>query len=91
MNNSQLYHNVYAIHCTLRTFCHTCMTSPSCYRNVPAKKRALWNMEEKLALVSIKDFQENAKRKLDKNAYLYYSSGALSEQTLHDNVNAYKG
>ena len=48
-------------------------------------------MEEKLALVSIKDFQENAKRKLDKNAYLYYSSGALSEQTLHDNVNAYKG
>ena len=56
------------------------MTSPSCYRNVPAKKRAsaLWKMEEKLALVSIKDFQENAKRKLDKNAYLYYSSGALA-------------
>ena len=47
-------------------------------------------MEEKLALVSIKDFHENAKRKLDKNAYLYYSSGALSEQTIQDNVNAYK-
>ena len=40
--------------------------------------------------VCIDDIAELAKQKLDRNAYNYYASGADEEQTLKDNVEAFK-
>lgn len=38
----------------------------------------------------IKDLEEFAKKTLPRNAYDYYSSGADDQQTLQENVSAYK-
>ena len=43
-----------------------------------------------MALVCVEDFEQEARFKLDRNAWNYYSSGANLEQTLRDNVDAYK-
>ena len=40
--------------------------------------------------VCIKDLEEFAKKTLPRNAYDYYSSGADDQQTLQENINAYK-
>ena len=42
-----------------------------------------------MSLACVKDFEQEARLKLDRNAWNYYSSGANQEQTLRDNVNAY--
>ena len=42
------------------------------------------------ALVCLDDYEQLAKDKLDRNAYNYYSSGASNQQTLRDNVQAFK-
>ena len=43
-----------------------------------------------MSLVCVEDFEQQAQLKLDRNAWNYYSSGANQEQTLRDNVDAYK-
>ena len=40
--------------------------------------------------VCINDFEEPARKKLTRNAYTYYSSGADDQQTLKENQNAFK-
>ncbi len=37
----------------------------------------------------VADFEGNAREVLDRNSWDYYSSGAIHEQTLRDNVEAY--
>ena len=39
--------------------------------------------------VCLEDFEKEAERKLDLNAWGYYQSGAMNEETLRDNVKAY--
>ena len=39
--------------------------------------------------VCLEDFEKEAERKLDLNAWGYYQSGAMKEETLRDNVEAY--
>ena len=39
--------------------------------------------------VCLEDFEKGAERKLDRNAWGYYQSGAMNEETLRDNVKAY--
>lgn len=41
------------------------------------------------SLVKLEDFEEEARKRLDRNAWGYYSSGATTEQSLKDNVDAY--
>ena len=49
------------------------------------------NMAAKLdSLVCVKDFETEACRNLPKSAYEYYARGVGDEQTLLDNVLAYK-
>ena len=40
-------------------------------------------------LVSIEDFERVAGETLDRNAWNYYSSGAIGEHSLRDNLQAY--
>ena len=40
-------------------------------------------------LVCLEDFEEEAHSRLDRNAWGYYSSGAIGQQTLRDNINAF--
>ena len=40
--------------------------------------------------ICVKDFEILAKKSLPKNAYDYYSSGADEENTLKENVDAFK-
>lgn len=40
--------------------------------------------------IRVDDFEYLAKKKLPRNAFDYYSSGADDEQTLKENVNAFK-
>ncbi len=41
------------------------------------------------AMFCVADFEANAKQSLDKNAWDYYSSGAIHGETVRDNVEAY--
>lgn len=55
----------------------------------------LWRRVEAVVLqqgsmFSLADFETHARKVLDKNALDYYSSGADQEQTLRDNVEAFK-
>ena len=40
-------------------------------------------------LICLEDFEREASKKLDRNAWVYYSSGAMMEHTVKDNVLAY--
>ena len=40
-------------------------------------------------LACVEDYEEEARLRLDRNAWSYYSSGADSQQTLKDNVDAF--
>ena len=40
-------------------------------------------------MLTLEDFEDEAKKRLDRNAWGYYSSGATTERTLRDNVDAY--
>ena len=44
----------------------------------------------KMAVVCLADLAKIAKKKLDRNAYNYFSSGADKEQTLRDNEEAFR-
>ena len=37
----------------------------------------------------LQDFEEHAKRTLDTNTWCFHSTGAMNEQTLKDNIEAY--
>ena len=40
-------------------------------------------------LVCVDDYEQEARLRLDRNAWNYYSSGADEQQTLRDNVEAF--
>ncbi len=40
-------------------------------------------------MVTIEDFERVAGEKLDRNAWNYYSTGAIEEHSLSDNLQAY--
>jgi (S)-2-hydroxy-acid oxidase len=42
-----------------------------------------------LKYVCVEDYEEGARQKLDRNAWAYYSSGATTERTIKDNINAF--
>ena len=46
-------------------------------------------MSSSSRFVCVEDFQDEAQSRLDSNAWSYYSSGATTEHTLKDNVEAY--
>ena len=41
------------------------------------------------SLICLEEYEEEARSILDRNAWGYYSSGATTEYTLRDNVQAY--
>ena len=49
-----------------------------------------FNHVKPISMLSLTDYEAHAKNVLDKNAWDYYSSGANQEQSLLDNVEAFK-